>query len=155
MILAKIFFTKTSLEWKPSKIMKNAYSILVLDFQPESIFRWARCRFHNHSTLMYICLQETGEALGYWYKNISLQGTLTRSQCLGRSKRGMGWKEWTVLGQYLVNSLRFVMILKDVYGHMCRFSGILPTMTGYWQDHLTDTLGRGVGIGQYQFHRAK
>ena len=46
-------FSKNSLERKPRKIMKNAFSILVLDFQSESIFRWARCRFQNHSTLVY------------------------------------------------------------------------------------------------------
>ena len=47
------FLTKTSLERKQRKIMKNAFSILVLDFQPESIFGWARCRLQNHSTLLY------------------------------------------------------------------------------------------------------
>ena len=51
-----IFFTKTRLERKPHKIMKNDFSILVLDFRPESIFRWARWKKYkkNHSTLLYI-----------------------------------------------------------------------------------------------------
>ena len=51
MVLVKKKFTKTRLERKPRKIMKNTFSITV-DFQPESIFRWARCRFQNHSTLL-------------------------------------------------------------------------------------------------------
>ena len=51
--MVEIFFTKTSLERKLLKIMKNVSYILVLDSQPESIFRWARCRFQNHYTLLY------------------------------------------------------------------------------------------------------
>ena len=47
------FLTKTSLERKLLKIIKNVLYILVLASQPESIFGWARCRFQNHSTLVY------------------------------------------------------------------------------------------------------
>ena len=44
---------KSRAETTGTHIMKNAFSILVLDSQPESIFRWAICRFQNHSTLLY------------------------------------------------------------------------------------------------------
>ena len=44
---SNFFLTKTSPKQKLPvlKILKNAFSILVLDFQPESIFGRARCRF--------------------------------------------------------------------------------------------------------------
>ena len=45
--MVKFFSHKNKSRAETTEIRKNAFSILVLDFQQESIFRWARCRFQK------------------------------------------------------------------------------------------------------------
>ncbi len=70
--------------------MKNVFYILVWDFQPKFIFRWARCRFQNHSTLLHIL---------DWY------GLYWSTSYRKKKSRGFTVVEWCNLDCQRVSSL--------------------------------------------------